>query len=61
MNEKQYRHIMYLNNKILCVVCSKQVEGKGYTFTYNGSGWYLEDTAVTLSQYGISVTGTKFE
>ena len=36
MNEKQYRHIMYLNNKILCVVCSKQVESKGYTFTYNG-------------------------
>jgi hypothetical protein len=36
MNEKQYRHIMYLNNKILCVVCSKQVEKKGYTFIYNG-------------------------
>lgn len=31
-----YRHIMYFNNKILCVVCSKKVEGKGYTFTYNG-------------------------
>lgn len=36
MNEMQYRHIMYLNNKILCVVCSKQVERKGYTFVYNG-------------------------
>ena len=36
MNEMQYRHIMYFNNKILCVVCSKKVEGKGYTFTYNG-------------------------
>ena len=36
MNEMQYRHIMYLNNKILCVVCSKQVERKGYTFIYNG-------------------------
>jgi hypothetical protein len=31
-----YRHIMYFNNKILCVVCSKQVEKKGYTFIYNG-------------------------
>lgn len=36
MNKMQYRHIMYLNNHILCVVCSKQVERKGYTFTYNG-------------------------
>lgn len=29
-----------------------------YTFTYNGSNWKLEDTTVTLSNYGISVTGT---
>lgn len=36
MNEMLYRHIMYFNNKILCVVCSKQVERKGYTFIYNG-------------------------
>ena len=36
MNEKMYRHIMYMNNNILCVVCSKQVEKKGYTFIYNG-------------------------
>lgn len=31
-----YRHIMYLNNNILCIVYSKQVERKGYTFTHNG-------------------------
>lgn len=36
MNKMQYRHIMYLNNNILCVVASKQVERKGYTFIYNG-------------------------
>lgn len=36
MNKMQYRHIMYLNNNILCVVLSKQVERKGYTFIYNG-------------------------
>lgn len=36
MNQVQYRHIMYLNNNILCVVCSKQIERKGYTFIYNG-------------------------
>lgn len=29
-----------------------------YTFTYNGSAWYLGSTAVTLSQYGITTTGT---
>lgn len=36
MNKMQYRHIMYLNNNILCVVVSKQVKKKGDTFMYNG-------------------------
>ncbi len=29
-----------------------------YTFTYNGTNWLLDETAVTLSEYGIVPTGT---
>ncbi len=29
-----------------------------YIFTYNGSSWLLNNEAITLSDYGISITGT---
>ena len=32
-----------------------------YTFTYDGSDWTLNDTAVTLSDYGLTVTGDPVE
>lgn len=30
-----------------------------YTFTYNGSNWQLDETNVTMSQYGITTKGTE--
>lgn len=32
-----------------------------YEFTYTGSKWYYNDTQITLSTYGISLTGTASE
>ncbi len=35
------------------------VEGNGnYTFRFDGTGWYYGGNAITISQYGITVTGT---
>jgi hypothetical protein len=57
MNEMQYRHIMYLDNNILCVVLSKQVERKGYTFIYNGVKyqilWQMEPAYMAENLYAV--------
>lgn len=57
MNKMQYRHIMYLNNNILCVVVSKQVEKKGDTFMYNGVKyqitWQMEPACMGEKLYAV--------
>ena len=37
---------------------SKVTESGEYTFSYNGSTWQLDGSNVTISQYGLTVTGT---